>query len=151
MKISRTGAVAAALLVLVLVPASLRLATAHTPAPWPEPPDGHLAPFRDGLIDKIKAALKLNGVQLERWASMEGELRAALAAPPATQVLRVNAPDLAQWLTPAPGESLDMHLYLVDPMGRWMMRAPPQVEPTKFKRDIDRVLRASASWDTPGR
>ncbi len=79
------------------------------------------------------------------------ELRAALAAPPATQVLRVNATDLAQWLAPAPGESLDAHLYLIDPMGRWMMRAPPQVEPTKFKRDIERVLRASASWDTPGR
>jgi hypothetical protein len=79
------------------------------------------------------------------------ELRAALAAPPATLVLRVPAADLAQWLAPAPGESLDAHLYLVDPMGRWMMRAPPQVEPAKFKRDIERVLRASASWDTPGR
>jgi hypothetical protein len=84
-------------------------------------------------------------------APIRPELRAALAAPPATQVLRVNATDLAQWLAPAPGESLDAHLYLVDPMGRWMMRAPPQVEPTKFKRDIERVLRASASWDTPGR
>jgi hypothetical protein len=66
-------------------------------------------------------------------------------------VLRVPAADLAQWLAPAPGESLDAHLYLVDPMGRWMMRAPPQLEPARFKRDLDRVLRASNSWDTPGR
>jgi hypothetical protein len=84
-------------------------------------------------------------------APIRPELRAAMAAPPVTQVLRVPATDLAQWLAPAPGESLDAHLYLVDPMGRWMMRAPPQLEPSRFKRDLDRVLRASNSWDTPGR
>jgi hypothetical protein len=84
-------------------------------------------------------------------APIRPELRAAMAAPPATRVLRVPAADLAQWLAPAPGESLDAHLYLVDPMGGWMMRAPTQLEPNRFKRDIDRVLRASNSWDTPGR
>jgi hypothetical protein len=84
-------------------------------------------------------------------APVRPELRAAMAAPPATRVLRVPAADLAQWLAPSAGESLDTHLYLVDPMGRWMMRAPAQLEPARFKRDIDRVLRASNSWDTPGR
>jgi hypothetical protein len=84
-------------------------------------------------------------------APIKPELLAALAAEPATQVLRVPATDLSLWLAGAPGESLDSHLYLVDPMGRWMMRAPAQLDPTKFKRDIERVLRASASWDTPGR
>jgi hypothetical protein len=84
-------------------------------------------------------------------APVRPELRAALAAAPATQVLRVPAADLAAWLAPAPGESLESHLYLVDPMGRWMLRAPAQLEPAKFKRDLDRVLRASSSWDTPGR
>jgi hypothetical protein len=84
-------------------------------------------------------------------APLEPKLRAALAATPATQVLRVPAAELARWLAPAVGESLESHLYLVDPMGRWMMRAPVQLEPARFKRDIDRVLRASSSWDTPGR
>lgn len=84
-------------------------------------------------------------------APIKPELLAALAAEPATQVLRVPATDLSLWLAGAPGESLDSHLYLVDPMGRWMMRAPAQLDPSKFKRDIDRVLRASASWDTAGR
>lgn len=78
-------------------------------------------------------------------------LRAALAAAPATTVLRVPAADLAKWLVPAPGESLDAHLYLVDPMGRWMMRAPTRTDPAKFRRDLDRLLRASSSWDRPGR
>jgi hypothetical protein len=84
-------------------------------------------------------------------APIKPSLRAALAAAPATTVLRVPAADLAQWLVPAAGESLESHLYLVDPMGRWMMRAPREADPSKFKRDIERVLRGSASWDTPGR
>jgi len=78
-------------------------------------------------------------------------LRAALSAAPATQALRVPAPALQQWLKPAAGESLESHLYVVDPMGQWMMRAPPKALPDKFKRDIDRLLRASAFWDRPGR
>lgn len=81
-------------------------------------------------------------------------LRAALQAAPATLVLRVPAPALARWLAPAAGESLESlesHLYVVDPMGLWMMRAPPRPDPVRFKRDIDRLLRASAFWDRPGR
>jgi hypothetical protein len=84
-------------------------------------------------------------------APLRPELRAALATAPATQALRVRASELATWLLPAPGESLESHLYLVDPMGRWMMRTPATLDASKFKRDLERVLRASASWDTPGR
>jgi hypothetical protein len=84
-------------------------------------------------------------------AAIAPALRAALTAAPATQVLRVPAPALQRWLAAAPGESLDSHLYVVDPMGQWMMRAPSKVDPAKFKRDIDKLLRASAFWDRPGR
>lgn len=69
-------------------------------------------------------------------------------------VLRVDAPALAQWLRPAAGQALADHLYLVDPMGNWMMRFPPRLDAgtaAKAKRDLERLLRASASWDTPGR
>ncbi len=78
-------------------------------------------------------------------------LRAALDAAPATTVLRVPAPALQQWLAPAAGESLESHVYVVDPMGQWMMRAPPHADPARFKRDIDKLLRASSFWDRPGR
>jgi hypothetical protein len=78
-------------------------------------------------------------------------LREALAAAPATQVLRVPAAALQPWLAPAAGESLESHIYVVDPMGQWMMRAPPQAQPSRFKRDIDKLLRASSFWDRPGR
>ncbi len=69
-------------------------------------------------------------------------------------VLRVAAAGLATWLSPAPGHQLQEHLYLVDPMGNWMMRfpaAPGGANATNVKRDLERVLRASASWDQPGR
>ncbi len=84
-------------------------------------------------------------------APLRPELLAALAAAPATRVLRVPHLALAAWLEAAPGESLESHLYVVDPVGRWMMRAPPEFDPNRFKRDIDRLLRASSSWDMPGR
>ncbi|MBK6863260.1 MAG: hypothetical protein IPG91_06570 [Ideonella sp.] len=68
-----------------------------------------------------------------------------------TTVLRVPREALAAWLAPAPGQVLAQHLYLVDPMGQWMLRAPPDPEPARLKRDLDRLLRASVSWDKPGR
>ena len=69
---------------------------------------------------------------------------------PAT-VLRVPKGALAAWLQPASQRPLEAHMYLVDPMGNWMMRVPEQPDPARLKRDVDRLLRASASWDQPGR
>ncbi|MEO8835264.1 MAG: hypothetical protein ABI364_00840, partial [Caldimonas sp.] len=68
-----------------------------------------------------------------------------------TSVLRVPLDALAAWLAPAAGHALEDHLYIVDPRGDWMMRAPADAEPARLKRDIDRLLRASASWDRAGR
>jgi cytochrome oxidase Cu insertion factor (SCO1/SenC/PrrC family) len=77
-------------------------------------------------------------------------LKAVSSGVPAT-VLRVPREALEQWLVPAPGRRLEQHFYLVDPMGNWMLRAPGDPEPARLKRDIERLLRASASWDLPGR
>lgn len=66
-------------------------------------------------------------------------------------VLRVPPERLAAWLKPAPGKALTDHFFLVDPIGRWMLRAPGEPEPRKFKADLDKLLKASASWDNPGR
>lgn len=69
-------------------------------------------------------------------------------------VLRVPAVELAQWLQPAAGQSIEDHLYVVDPMGNWMMRFPAGMDlemAAKAKRDLERLMRASASWDKAGR
>jgi len=78
-------------------------------------------------------------------------LKTALETAPATRVLRVPRAALARWLQPAPGSALEDHLYIVDPMGGWMMRAPVDPDPVALERDLDRLLRASASWDRAGR
>lgn len=70
-------------------------------------------------------------------------------------ILRVDATALSQWLYPSNGSQLSDHLYLIDPMGHWMMRFPSDLNtkdaPTKIKRDLERLLRAASSWDQPGR
>ena len=69
-------------------------------------------------------------------------------------VLRIDGQALAQWLQAADGQQLQDHLYLVDPHGQWMMRFPPKLSTEgalKTKRDIERLLRAAASWDEAGR
>ncbi len=78
-------------------------------------------------------------------------LLAAVQAQPPVTVLRWDHDDIARWLQPAAGHALEDHLYLVDPMGEWMMRFPADFEPAKVKRDLERVLRASSSWDRAGR
>ena len=68
--------------------------------------------------------------------------------------LRVAPADLARWLEPQAGHALEEHLYLVDPMGNWMMRFPANLDgdgATKVKRDLERLLRAAVAWDNPGR
>ncbi|HQZ56645.1 MAG TPA: hypothetical protein PLJ06_05840 [Ottowia sp.] len=69
-------------------------------------------------------------------------------------VLRVPPAVLADWLAPAAGQTLPEHLYVVDPMGHWMMRFPAGLDKAgagRAKRDLERLMRASASWDQAGR
>jgi hypothetical protein len=81
-------------------------------------------------------------------ASEAGTAPTAFA--PAT-VLRVERSPLAAWLEAAPGDALEDHIYIVDPHGDWMMRAPAPADPARLKADITKLLRVSAGWDRPGR
>ena len=90
------------------------------------------------------------------WFITDGDqpaapLLAALRAQPGVTLLRWPQAELARWLAPDAGQALEDHLYLVDPMGEWMMRFPVAFDPARVKRDIDRVMRASAFWDRTGR
>ena len=79
------------------------------------------------------------------------EAAQAVHAAKAASVLSVPQAALAKWLEPAAGQRLEDHFYIVDPLGNWMMRVPPNADAGRLKRDIDKLLRASASWDTAGR
>jgi hypothetical protein len=109
------------------------------------------------LQRQIHVGLGKERVKVDRvWLITDGgqvasTLRNAIAG---AWMLRVDAQELAQWLAPQAGHALSEHLYLVDPMGRWMMRFPAGLEAEqapKLKRDIERLLRAATSWDLPGR
>ena len=69
-------------------------------------------------------------------------------------VLRVDPTSLLRWLEPGATHKLPDHLYVVDPLGNWMMRFPADLDAVaaaKAKRDLDRLLRASSGWDKEGR
>jgi hypothetical protein len=83
-----------------------------------------------------------------RAISATADERSAFAP---TTVLRTSRADLRTWLAAAPGRELEDHLYVVDPRGEWMMRVPVAPDPTRLKRDLDKLLGASAGWDRPGR
>jgi hypothetical protein len=69
-------------------------------------------------------------------------------------VLRAPPAVIAAWLRPSKSHALEDHLYLVDPMGHWMLRFPAALDTAsagRAKHDLDRLMRASSSWDEPGR
>ena len=69
-------------------------------------------------------------------------------------VISVPQSAVSGWLTPGAHQALNDHLYLIDPMGEWMMRFPAGLgidTAPKIRRDLERLLRASESWDLAGR
>lgn len=78
-------------------------------------------------------------------------LREALEGTPSMNIVRVPRAAVEAWLKPEAGQPLSAHLYVVDPLGQWMMREPANPDPSKVKRDMGRLLSASAGWDQPGR
>ncbi len=81
-------------------------------------------------------------------AEVPNGLRVGLAT---AQVLKLDQGALAEWLQPERGQQLADHLYLVDPMGHWMMRFPVSADPVKVRKDLERLMRGASSWDQAGR
>jgi len=78
-------------------------------------------------------------------------LAQAIAQSPRVAAYRVDRDALLHWLEPEAGHALEDHLYIVDPLGNWMMRAPADPDPMRLKKDLTRLLQASSWWDRPGR
>jgi hypothetical protein len=109
------------------------------------------------LQRQLREALGKEKDRVDRvWLVNDGVTPREALLPALSQatVLRVDAQQLAQWLAPAPGAQLADHLYVVDPMGNWMLRFPAGLDresASRARRDLERLLRASASWDQAGR
>ncbi len=84
-------------------------------------------------------------------APVPAELRRHLGD---TTVLRVSPAVLDAWFGAPSAQALTDHFYVVDPLGNAMMRMAANMDApaaAKARRDLERLLRASASWDEPGR
>ena len=109
------------------------------------------------LQRQLRESLGREKTRLDRVWLIEDDAAVPEPLLPAVQeatVLRVPRAALSDWLTPASGHALTEHLYVVDPMGNWMLRFPANLDladAPKAKRDLERLLRASASWDQAGR
>jgi hypothetical protein len=69
-------------------------------------------------------------------------------------VLRVEPSVIAQWLRAEPGKTASDYLFVVDPYGNAMMRFPSQFDlagAAKARRDLERLLKASLTWEVPAR
>lgn len=78
----------------------------------------------------LAPALKLN---------FEGTYTLRMIEPNAVNIVR-------KWLYTDDSILLSDHLYLIDPQGNAMMRYPKDADANKIKKDLTRLLRASASW-----
>lgn len=61
-----------------------------------------------------------------------------------THMLRADAKALQKWLPVDAGTTAADHLYLIDPLGHLMMRYPKDADPNKIKKDLYKLLKASA-------
>ena len=61
-----------------------------------------------------------------------------------TTALRVAADKLRAWLPVEAEGKMEDHFYLIDPLGHLMMRFPKEADPGKVKKDLARLLKASA-------
>ena len=61
-----------------------------------------------------------------------------------THMLRVAPETLQAWLPVEQGASIADHMYMIDPRSNLMMRWPKDADPSRVKRDIGKLLRASS-------
>ena len=61
-----------------------------------------------------------------------------------THLLRAPAAAVNAWLPVEQGGNAADHMYLIDPLGNLMMRFPKNADPAKVKKDIGKLLKASA-------
>jgi hypothetical protein len=106
------------------------------------------------LQRQLREVLGKDKDRLDRvWLVPEGEPVRPALLPAMAQgwVLQAPMAELQAWLKPEAGKPLTAGMYLVDPRGDWMMRWPAQAAPTRVKKDLIKLLKASESWDLAGR
>lgn len=92
---------------------------------------------------------KTAGAEMERverlWLLTDEALPdpALLAQHEGLRLYRVDAAALEALMRAAPGTRSDEHIHMIDPYGNLMMRFPKDPDPSKMKKDLAKLLRAS--------
>ncbi|MFZ6757075.1 SCO family protein [Undibacterium sp. Ji50W] len=60
------------------------------------------------------------------------------------RMLKVDPAVLKSWLPTESATQISDHIYMIDPLGNLMMRFPKDADPNKIKKDLGKLLRASA-------
>lgn len=60
------------------------------------------------------------------------------------RMLKVDPAVLKAWLPTESATQISDHIYMIDPIGNLMMRFPKDADPNKIKKDLSKLLRASA-------
>ncbi|AVR95490.1 SCO family protein [Pseudoduganella armeniaca] len=103
--------------------------------------------------DQLFMMRQLRTMQGKEMARIERVWLIMDEAPLETMLLRVNdgtrmlrAPKdvVTKWLPVEPGGDAADHIWLIDPLGNLMMRFPKNPDPTRMKKDIAKLLKASA-------
>lgn len=58
-------------------------------------------------------------------------------------VRRITTDTLATRFPAAEGQRIEDHIFIIDPLGNLMMRFPVQADPSRMKKDLNKLLRAS--------
>ncbi len=99
------------------------------------------------LMRQIRLTQGKDADRIERvWLVRDGIQPApqTLADYPGTRAVVLSA---GQSLSMFPAaDSRSNYIYLVDPIGNLMMRFPRDVDPSKMKKDIAKLLRISSGW-----
>jgi hypothetical protein len=61
-----------------------------------------------------------------------------------TRMIRVDANALKKWLPVEENTQASEHIFMIDPIGNLMLRFPKDADPQKMKKDISKLLKASA-------
>lgn len=98
-------------------------------------------------IRQLRAAQGKNTDRIERvWLTTD-----SLAIDPklmvgieGTHIIKTEASILEKWLPVEVGTKIQDHIYIIDPLGNLMMRFPKDADANKIKKDLSKLLRASA-------
>jgi hypothetical protein len=97
----------------------------------------------------VRQVRKMTGKEMDRvervWFLTSNALPDAtlLAEHEGMHVLRVGTDEARRFFALQASDKLEDYIYMIDPLGNYMMRFPKDADPNKMKKDLSKLLRAS--------